>query len=219
VIYGPVLPGSWADDPSLPTPQRDTAAAKRLIEGAGWTLGADGVYVKDGRPLAAEIVTRAGKDDRVRMTDLAVKQARDCGMNLRRHPAPWDTIFSPSADAHVMLNYPHDIPGTTTPFDLYIGGYSNSPDPADGMGVFASSQVTTREQPDGSNFGGFADPALDRLIAQQELAAQVPVIFLWDLAATDLVRSAVATVDGPLDLAAPNWAAQPERLVVAPPGN
>jgi hypothetical protein len=29
-----------------------------------------------------------------------------------------------------------------------------------------------------------------------------------------IVRSAVATVDGPLDLTAPNWAWQPERLVI-----
>jgi hypothetical protein len=28
------------------------------------------------------------------------------------------------------------------------------------------------------------------------------------------VRSAVTTVDGPLDLTTPNWAWQPERLVV-----
>ena len=31
----------------------------------------------------------------------------------------------------------------------------------------------------------------------------------------DVVRSAVTTVDGPLDLTAPNWAWQPEGLVVA----
>jgi peptide/nickel transport system substrate-binding protein len=49
---------------------------------------------------------------------------------------------------------------------------------------------------------------------QREIAAQVPVLFLWADEIYDAVRSAVTTVDGPLDLAAPNWAWQPERMVV-----
>ena len=40
------------------------------------------------------------------------------------------------------------------------------------------------------------------------------MLFLWASNTYDVVRSAVATVDGPLDLSAPNWAWQPERLVV-----
>jgi hypothetical protein len=43
----------------------------------------------------------------------------------------------------------------------------------------------------------------------------MPMLVLWASTSTDLVRSAVATVDGPLDLTAPHWAWQPERLVVA----
>ena len=53
--------------------------------------------------------------------------------------------------------------------------------------------------------------------AQEELASQVPAIFLWAASSYDALRSAVTTVDGPLDLTAPNWAWQPERLVVASP--
>jgi len=114
-VYGPVLPGSWADDPTVPKPARDTAAARTLIEGAGWQLGADGVYAKEGVRLGADIVVRA------------------------------------------------------------------------------------RE-------------------VQQELAAQLPMLFLWASTTTDVVRSEVATVDGPLDLTVPHWAWQPERLVVAASG-
>ena len=51
--------------------------------------------------------------------------------------------------------------------------------------------------------------------AQEEIAAQLPYLFLWAANRYDAVRSAVTTVDGPLDLAVPNWAWQPERLVVA----
>ncbi len=233
-IYGPVLPGSWADDPGLATPPRDTAAAKRLIESSGWTLGTDGVYEKGGVRLAAEIVTRAGKADRIKVADLIANQARDCGMDLGSQPEPWDDIISG------MLLDPFSIPGTQRPFDLYIGGWSLAPDPSDGLHTYISTAITDAQHNDWStypNFGGFSDPAYDRLVAaglgtydqaertriyrqaQEELAAQLPVIFLWNgWSGVDLVRSAVTTVDGPLDLDAPNWAWQPERLVVSAAG-
>jgi ABC-type transport system substrate-binding protein len=53
--------------------------------------------------------------------------------------------------------------------------------------------------------------------AQQVLAAQVPYVFLWAANAYDVLRSAVTSADGSLDLTAPYWAWQPERLVVQAP--
>ena len=232
--YSPILPGSWAYDENLPKPVRDIAAARRLIESAGWTVDADGTYAKDGTRLAAEIVVRGDDADRLHMADLIGLQAHDCGMDIRSHPATPSEIFDP----HGLLWYPHDIPGTTTPFDLYIGGYGYvfGSDPGSTFGSFVSSLATDAEHPDSStrmNWTGFADPVLDRLIeaaastydqaerarlyrqAQQELAAQLPHLFLW-VAPTflDAARAAVATTDGILDMSMPNWAWRPERLVV-----
>ena len=103
------------------------------------------------------------------------------------------------------------------------------------MSLFASVNLTDATHPDGTangNIMGFTDPGLDRLLdaasssydqgerarlyreVQQELAAQLPMLFLWGSTTTDLVRSAVTTVDGPLDPQAPHWAWQPERMVV-----
>jgi hypothetical protein len=45
-------------------------------------------------------------------------------------------------------------------------------------------------------------------------AAQQPYVFLWANNTYDVVRTAVRTVNGPLDLSVPNWTWQPERLVV-----
>ncbi len=108
----------------------------------------------------------------------------------------------------------------------------SGPDPGQGLVGYTSDQISDAEHPDAGNNGGFSDPAFDRLIAaanatydqadrarllreaQQELAAQLPTIFLWGMTRYDSLRSAVATVDGPLDLTVPNWAWQPERMVV-----
>ena len=229
-IYGPVLPGSWGDDPDLPRPSPDPAAAKRFIEAAGWKLGSDRVYAKGGARLAASIVVRSDAADRVKMADLIASQARDCGMDVQIAPTTYDDIVSK------LLQYPHDIPGTKTPFDLYFAAWIGGPDP-DITSIYASSAITDAAHPDGGggatgNFGGFNDPAFDRLLkageatydqaertriyrqAQEELASQIPAIFLWAANGYDALRSAVATVDGPLDLTVPNWAWQPERMVV-----
>ena len=225
-VYGPVLPGSWAYDPDIPKPDRNVAAAKRLIEGAGWQISADGVYAKAGVRPAAQIPARAGFPDRIKMADLIAAQGRYCGMDLASRPTDFDAILT------MLDNYPHYLPGTKTPFDLYLGGFASGAEPADGLLPFLSSQISSKENPSGYNSSGFSDPVLDRLDAeakatydqaeratfyrqaQEEIASQLPCLFLWAYNSYDALRSAVTTVDGPLDLKAPNWAWQPERLVV-----
>jgi len=225
-VYGPALPGSWADEPDLPKPPHDPAAARQLVEGAGWTRGADGIYARDGVPLAANILTRADDAQRITMADLIALQARECGMDLRSRPAPSGDLRVPG-----FFEYPHLLPGTDHPFDLYLGGFSNAADPGP-FDWLVSSQVTDTQHPDSFNVGGFTDPVVDRLVeaamatydqterarlyrdAQREVAAQVPLIFLWADMSVDALRAAVTTVDGPLDLEAPIWTWRLERMVV-----
>ncbi len=228
--YGPLMPGTWAHDPTVPKPARDVAAARALVENAGWSPGTDGIYAKDGTRLAAEIPVRGDAPDRVKMTDLIASQARDCGMDLRSRPVSWDQVDG-------LFQYPHLIPGTKAPVDLYLGGWSLFPgDPDYALQSFVSTYITDADHPDGNgdrpDWSGFSDPALDTLVeqakatydqaertrlyrrAQQEIAAQQPYLFLWASNTYDVVRSAVATVDGPLDLTVPNWGWQPGRMVV-----
>ncbi len=230
-IYSPVFAGSWAVDPDLPRPARDVAAARRLIEGAGWRQGTDGTYAKGGVRLAARILVRSDDAARVKMADLIAFQARDCGMALETSPRAWADLLP------MIYGYPHDIPGTGTPFDMVMVGWTTpGPDPADSLLTYASSAISdashTNEDGSRPNIGGFSDPAFDRLVAagkatydqdertriyrqaQEELASRQPALFLWATSDYDAVRTAVATVDGPLDLEPPNWAWRPERMVV-----
>jgi ABC-type transport system substrate-binding protein len=229
-VYGLTTPGTWAYDPSLPRPARDTAAARKAIGEAGWRLGSDGIYARNGVRLAADIVVRGDAQDRVHMADLIASQARDCGMDLRSRPLSFDDIVNK------MLNvYPHVIPGTRTPFALYIGGWGGDADPGS-PDMLTAAGLADAKNPAGNNFIGFDDPTFDHLVktamstydhderarlyrqVQQELAAQLPYLFLWNWVNYDVVRSSLATADGPLDLALPFWAWQPERLVIGAGG-
>lgn len=77
-----VPPSSWAYDPKVEPIQADLPAARRLLAEAGWTPGPDGVYARDGRPLAFTLRTYAG--DRVREAVLLVvrQQWRDLGLEV-----------------------------------------------------------------------------------------------------------------------------------------
>ena len=223
--YGPILPGSWGDDPDLPRPARDTTAARALIQGAGWELGPDGTYAKNGLRLKAQIPVRGISADRIHMADLIEQQARDCGMDLRGLPLGDPEYFT-------ALTYPFDLPGTKTQWDVFLLAWTYLVDPDIMLAAFSSTEAASAKNPLGNNVTGFTDPVVERLYAagratydqakrasiywqlQEELAAQLPYVFLWAATSDDAVRNAVATVDGPLDLTVPNWAWQPERLVV-----
>jgi ABC-type transport system substrate-binding protein len=223
-VYGPVTPGTWAFDPSLARPARDVVAARALIESAGWNVGADGVYEKDGARLAAQIVVRERFPDRIRMADLIGEQARDCGMDI-------STLVLPTDGAFATISWPLLIPGTKSPFDLTIWAWGLDADPGN-LDMFTTATIVDKEHPDANNYTGFSDPLIDRLAteamatydqakrtdlyrqAQQELARQLPYLFLWNLTNKDAMRTAVETTSGPFDPSVPYWAWAPERLVV-----
>ena len=70
---------------------QDVAAAKRLLEGAGFVLGADGIYAKDGRRLSlrARTFSMYPYDSAVQLIQAQVKQA---GIELRIDNAPLNVL-------------------------------------------------------------------------------------------------------------------------------
>lgn len=70
---------------------QDVAAAKRLLEGAGFVLGADGVYAKDGRRLSlrARTFSMYPYDSALQLIQGQVKQA---GIELRIDNAPLNVL-------------------------------------------------------------------------------------------------------------------------------
>ncbi|HET7677125.1 MAG TPA: ABC transporter substrate-binding protein [Candidatus Limnocylindrales bacterium] len=200
-IYGDIPPASWAYNPNVEKYQpRDVAKAKSLIEGAGWTLGSDGIYEKGGKKLSTEVLVRAGKEDRIKFMQLTADQVKECGMELKVKEADFQAVLIP-----MLTTFPHIPAGSKEPFDAYFGGWGTGFDP-DPYSLFHSSQCTTKEKPDLNNYGCFKNAEADKLIEdglveldqakraeiykrfEEIVAEELPYLFAW----SDIAREALA---------------------------
>jgi peptide/nickel transport system substrate-binding protein len=156
----------------------DTQAAKRLLEQAGWTLGADGVYAKDGKRLELRSSTFTGDPRRKAEGELLQAHLADTGIQLSLVNTNLRTLFEdwlPEGNFDIAdftwFGGPFAISGNQ---DIYRTGSA-------------------------SNFGEFSDPTVDALFQQaigeldpakaaaignqidQRLWTKLPVIPLYQL--------------------------------------
>jgi peptide/nickel transport system substrate-binding protein len=55
--YGIASPLSWTYNPNAPKFEFDPAAAAKLLDDAGWSMGSDGVRARDGQRMEFEVIT------------------------------------------------------------------------------------------------------------------------------------------------------------------
>jgi peptide/nickel transport system substrate-binding protein len=123
----------------------NTQAAKRLLELAGWTLGADGVYAKDDERLELRYATFTKQDPRRRFQgELLQAQLAKAGIQLSLLNATLDTLFEwiDEGDFDIANFY-------------WLGNAF----------AISGSQAIYRSG-GGNNFGNFADPTIDALFQQ-----------------------------------------------------
>lgn len=224
-IHSNVPPGSWAHQPGL-AKQRDVEAARRLIEASGWSIGQDEIYEKDGRRLAAEVVVRADVGPYVAFLDRVVAQVRDCGIELTPRLVEFSEVVT------MLETFPHLMPGSSEPFDVYLGGWGLAFDP-DAFDLFHSSRIPTesRTGPLHLNYIGFSNPQVDALLEeglatydqarrteiyrelQRVLAQEQPYYFAFAATTIEALDADLTSSDGPLDLSSPRWWWRLEALV------
>jgi peptide/nickel transport system substrate-binding protein len=76
----------------------DTEAARLLLEQAGWRLGGDGVYTKDGKPLRLRCSTLSGDPLRRAEDVLLQAQLAKAGIRLELADAPFAAFFGEWVD-------------------------------------------------------------------------------------------------------------------------
>jgi peptide/nickel transport system substrate-binding protein len=144
-----VPPYSWAyvaDNGSLPY---DPAAAKALLDAAGWIAGPDGVRTKAGKQLVFGLVNQNEQAALAKMAVEIQAQWRAIGAVASVQNAPRNVIFG--------------FPGIETDgkFDAAIDNSATDADPDRSVYITTGSKA-----PHGFNFSRYSDPDVDAWSAQ-----------------------------------------------------
>jgi peptide/nickel transport system substrate-binding protein len=82
VAHSPINPTSPYHNPDVPRIAFDPDLSRRLLEGAGWTQGPDGIRVKHGLRFSFEMLNRAGSTDRIAIAQVIQAQLKDVGVEV-----------------------------------------------------------------------------------------------------------------------------------------
>jgi peptide/nickel transport system substrate-binding protein len=187
------LAGQFAYDPTLAQPRYDPTAAAALLDAAGWRRGPDGTRRKGGRALSLEFVATTESPTTTRFGLFAQQDLAKIGVHVELKPYAYNQVWASAAEHGIFQS---------GRFDLAYSGWQ--PDSvADHSYLF---RCDTRP-PNGDNFGGICDPAIEAA-ARRELDSPDPAVQAAGdraitrqlVARTDLVflgfnREAVATRD------------------------
>lgn len=118
----------------------DLGGAKALLEGAGFRLGADGVYARGEQRLSVRISAASTDPTRIVIQELIQDQLKRAGIEVRPENTPFPGFASELARGN---------------FDLEITGY----------GKRADGAVPAQFRQGGGNWG-YANPRVNQLVAQ-----------------------------------------------------
>ncbi|SDN55567.1 peptide/nickel transport system substrate-binding protein [Klenkia soli] len=157
---------------------QNTAQAKSLLEGAGYVLGSDGIYAKDGQRLSFQIDTTANNPLRETTVNVMIPQLKEAGIEATFNANP-DIFAGPEKPTSLIAGG----------FQIALFAWVASP--------FITSNESIYQQVTGDNVGQNysrlgtpeIDALFDELVAQPDpdqaadLANQIDVL-LWDQMAT-----------------------------------
>lgn len=143
VGHGP-YPMALADTSIKPLPF-DRARAAALLDSAGWRPGADGVRVKNGRPLAFSITVPTTSPSRMRYAVLIQEQLKSIGAQVEIDALEFN------ASQERLVN---------GQFDATLATVGQDP-PRTGVEQFWGSSGAP---PAGSNYGRYSNPSVDALL-------------------------------------------------------
>lgn len=150
--YVPIVPGTWAYPDNVKidaTP--NPAAARTLLEEAGWSKGVDGIRTKDGRRLVLRMIVWKDEAFRRRAAEILKTQLAAVGIEVQLN------LF----DNH---GYNENASDMGDSFDAFIGGWGGLSDP---VGNIYRKFHTQGSQ----NHMGYSNAQVDRLIDRAMLSS------------------------------------------------
>jgi peptide/nickel transport system substrate-binding protein len=135
-------------------PHGDPAAARRLLDAAGWTVGTGGTRAKDGTPLAFALTVPSGYAASIASAIAIQATWKSLGADVNLRPMLSNVLLAPAGTL------------ASGDFNVYIGptGYATSPDRADTL-------TTSGLPPSGRNYSRYTDGDVDRWTAQARVAS------------------------------------------------
>lgn len=175
---------------AVPNQRTDAAAARALLDGAGWAPGPDGVRAKDGAPLRVVLLTYPQQPDTRTMAIAVQAQLAPLGfaVEIRQVEDITATLEeSPDWDGALIFN------GTA--------GFTGAPEP------FLRRYLATGGD---RNYGGVADPELDELTTRlgttfDDTARKALLARIQEIVISEQAYMAVVAVKKFPVVAAPAW--------------
>jgi ABC-type transport system substrate-binding protein len=137
-----IPPYNWAFDPDNGAPSYDPEAARKLLDQAGWHVGADGIREKGGKRLSFGLVHYEGTTP---------------GVVAQEVQAAWREIGAEALVRSAPRNVVVGVIFTSGDFDAAIAGAGYDADPDR-----SQYQETKFADPHGFNDARYSDPDLDR---------------------------------------------------------
>lgn len=150
----PLLPAQA--DPSLRVPDFDLKKAASILDAEGWTRGADGVRVRNGRRLAFVLTTTDGNQLRAHEEEIIVAAWRRAGADVQISNVASDALFASLSLGGVLAS---------GRYQAAIWSWILPPDPDAEYAIFHSSQVPSSAGGSGSNYSRCSNPAIDADLA------------------------------------------------------
>ena len=127
----------------------DIPGAEKLLQQAGYTKGADGIYAKGGKKLSIRISTTSGNKLREDQLVLIQSQLKPAGIDIRIDNCPSTCLFG---DRLPKGN-----------FDIANFGWVSSPFASANKAIYET--VNEDAGAGGSNYGAYSNPEVDRMMA------------------------------------------------------
>ena len=194
-------PVGWAA-PNLEPSKYDVDTAKRLLDQAGWQVGADGIREKDGRKLHLSISSTSGNTLRENVEQLIQAGWKAMGVDLEIKNATAAVLVGEWSENGLVQR------GN---FDIAYYGFTPGIDPSGTISPrFHSKQIPFEgNQGEGDNGMRYRDPQVDQWIDEadrtldqarrkelygevmRKIADDVPVIYLYNRANVEAVSQRV----------------------------
>jgi peptide/nickel transport system substrate-binding protein len=175
---GIFTPQVWFFDPSVKPLPYDPAAARKLLDEAGWKVGPDGIRVKEGKRFSFTLLANNGNEVRRDIATLVQDDLKQVGIEVKVEIYEWAVLLKRFVNKGE--------------FDAIVMGWGLGYD-FDQYGIWHSSQT----HPEELNFIGYNNPEVDHLLTdlrqeyarpeiirlagklQQAIYADQPYLFLF----------------------------------------